>query len=72
MLESDETKHPFIIAIPEGNSSSTKQPKEPKAVFRPPSIDPQLRLKWGLALLGEERAREYLAWIQARFDAESR
>jgi hypothetical protein len=25
-----------------------------------------LELKWGLTLLGEERAKEYLAWLEAR------
>jgi hypothetical protein len=28
-------------------------------------------MKWGLALLGEEKAKAYLAWIQARLDAEA-
>ncbi|GHO65523.1 hypothetical protein KSC_044150 [Ktedonobacter sp. SOSP1-52] len=33
---------------------------------RPPAIDPQIQLKWGLALLGTERATQYLTWMQAR------
>lgn len=33
-----------------------------------PNIDPVLRLKWGLALLGEDKAKEYLAWLQTRLD----
>ncbi|HEU5378041.1 MAG TPA: hypothetical protein VFV38_21680 [Ktedonobacteraceae bacterium] len=32
----------------------------------PPEIPLQLQLKWGLALLGEEKAKEYLAWLQVR------
>lgn len=32
----------------------------------PPPIDPQLQLKWGLALLGKEKADQYLAWIEHR------
>lgn len=47
-------------------------PKESKTTFRPPPIDPQLRLKWGLALLGKEKAAEYLAWLRARSGADSR
>lgn len=31
-----------------------------------PWIDHGLWLKWGLALLGEARAKEYLAWLAAR------
>jgi len=32
----------------------------------PPPIDPQLQLKWGLALLGKEKAAQYLTWIRHR------
>ena len=37
-----------------------------------PEIPPQFLLKWGLALLGKEKAAEYLAWIQARLNNNSR
>ncbi len=36
-----------------------------------PEIDRYIQMKWGLALLGEEKAKAYLAWIQARLDAEA-
>lgn len=38
----------------------------PRPLPSPPEITPYLRLKWGLALLGKEKAAEYLAWVQAR------
>jgi hypothetical protein len=34
-----------------------------KIRYSAPNIDGYLRLKWGLALLGEEQAKEYLAWL---------
>ncbi len=37
-----------------------------RPISDPPEIPLQLQLKWGLALLGEEKAKEYLAWLQAR------
>lgn len=33
-----------------------------------PAIDPELQLKWGLILLGEEKATEYLRWLRSRLD----
>lgn len=65
MPEFDETERLAIFAIPEDNSSPIKLPKK-KGIFQPPPIDPALRLKWGLALLGEEKAKEYLAWLRVR------
>ena len=38
----------------------------------PPEIAPHLRLKWGLALLGEEKARQYLDWLRTRLEESSR
>lgn len=40
----------------------------PRPISEPPEISFNLRLKWGLALLGEEKAAEYLAWLRARLD----
>ena len=34
----------------------------------PPAIPPSLQLKWGLALLGEDKAHEYLEWFTRRLD----
>jgi hypothetical protein len=71
MLESNNRPRSPLITVPEENSSPIRLPKERKTIFQPPPIDPLLRLKWGLALLGEEKAKEYLAWLQARLDADS-
>lgn len=43
--------------------ASAKQPIPP-----PPEIAPQLSLKWGLTLLGEERAKQYLHWVRMRLE----
>ena len=32
----------------------------------PPQIDLFLQLKWGLTLLGEEKAKQYLEWLHAK------
>ncbi len=71
MLEPNNRPRSPLITIPKENSSPIRLPKERKTNFQPSSIDPLLRLKWGLALLGEEKAKEYLAWLQARLDADS-
>ena len=39
-----------------------------KMRFTPPEIDRDLQMKWGLALLGEERSREYIAWLREKID----
>ncbi len=69
MPEFDDTERPPIFNIPEDNTSPFKLPK--KGIFQPPPVDPTLHMKWGLALLGEEKAKAYLAWIQARLDADA-
>lgn len=38
----------------------------PRPISEPPEIPLQLQLKWGLALLGTEKAKEYMVWLQAR------
>lgn len=49
---------------------NTEPPDCPRAkkkhMLPPPPIDPQLQLKWGLVLLGEQRAKEYLAWLHTK------
>ena len=46
--------------------------KEPQNIFVTPAtskmstIDQGLQLKWGLFLLGKEKARQYLEWVQRR------
>ena len=39
---------------------------EKKTRHFPPQIDFPLQLKWGLALLGEEKAIQYLEWLYAK------
>ncbi len=43
-------------------------PHKKKLRFSPPDIDSYLQMKWGLALLGEEKSREYLAWLREKLD----
>jgi hypothetical protein len=53
----------------QANSTSTDRPtREKKRRFVPPEIDRFLQMKWGLALLGEERSREYLEWLREKMD----
>jgi hypothetical protein len=47
---------------------TTYTPGRHRTLCYPPAIDPILQLKWGLALLGEEKAKEYLRWLQSRLD----
>lgn len=69
MSELGNTEHPSIFNTSEENNLPFCLPE--KNTLQPPEIDPALRLKWGLALLGEEKAKEYLAWLLARIDADS-
>jgi hypothetical protein len=48
------------------DASADRPSRQKKMRFSPPEIDRRLQLKWGLALLGEERGREYLAWLQEK------
>jgi hypothetical protein len=41
-------------------------PRAKKKRMPLPPIDPLLQLKWGLAMLGEQRAKEYLAWLYTK------
>jgi hypothetical protein len=47
---------------------TTYMPGKQKPPCCPPAIDPVLQLKWGLMLLGEEKATEYLQWLRSRLD----
>lgn len=47
---------------------TTYIPDRHKPPCYPPAIDLVLQLKWGLTLLGEEKAQEYLRWLQSRLD----
>ncbi len=42
------------------------RPSKKKMRMSPPDIDRDLLMKWGLALLGEDRSREYLAWLRQK------
>lgn len=39
-----------------------------KVMLKYPEIDTSLQLKWGLALLGEEKAQQYLIWLRLQSD----
>ena len=52
-------------------AESTYTFSEQKPPCCPPAIDPELQLKWGLALLGEEKARQYLTWLSLRLEQNS-
>jgi hypothetical protein len=60
MLDFDETRRKPAVA------SAEDRIRRVKGI--PNDIDPVLRLKWGLALLGDEKAKEYLAWLRTRLD----
>ena len=49
-------------------SNDPERPAREMKRFLPPKIDHYLQMKWGLALLGEEKGREYLAWLQKKLD----
>lgn len=51
-------------------TSSARRSREKRKRLSSPEIDRYIQMKWGLALLGEEKAKAYLAWIQARLDAD--
>lgn len=70
MIHFDETERSPLIDIPEDNSALIQLPKK-KSIFQPPPIDPALQMKWGLALLGEEKAKEYLRWLQLKRSPDS-
>lgn len=52
-------------------AESTYIPGRQKPPCCLPAIDPELQLKWGLALLGEEKARQYLTWLSLRLEQNS-
>ena len=47
---------------------TTYTPGTYKTPCCPPAIPPEVQLKWGLALLGEEKALEYLKWLSDRVE----
>jgi hypothetical protein len=63
-MQRPEKKEPSTLA--ELIEETTYTPGSYKAPCSPPAIDPGLQLKWGLHLLGEDKAKEYLAWVAAR------
>lgn len=48
---------------------TTYIPSKHKPPCCPPAIDPVLQLKWGLMLLGKEKATEYVQWLRSRLDS---
>ena len=62
------------MAKPNKDKSTPADPQGPqdRKVDTAPQIDHALQLKWGLALLGEDRAREYLLWLRDKLDRHPR
>jgi len=48
------------------DAAPDRPPSKKKRRPSPPEVDCYLQMKWGLALLGEERSTEYLAWFQEK------
>ena len=59
------TVSPTLAGLTEETTHALNRYKTPCC---PPAIDPEKQLKWGLALLGEEKATEYLKWLRSRLD----
>lgn len=57
MAQHHETRPMASIA-----TESIVTPKH-KKISDPPPIAAYIQFKWGLSLLGEERAKEYLTWL---------
>ena len=65
-IHEDEPTIPTTLAELLKDTTYTRGKHKPPC--GPPAIDPVLQLKWGLMLLGEEKATEYLRWLQSRLD----
>jgi hypothetical protein len=46
--------------------TSTDDPVKQAKRLGAPFLDPLVQMKWGLSLLGEEKAAQYLAWMRKR------
>ncbi len=65
----DRNEEPIVPTTLAGLiEKTTYMSGEQKHPCCPPAIDPALQLKWGLMLLGEEKATEYLHWLRSRLD----
>jgi hypothetical protein len=56
----------MLVALDSKTKSVTPHCPNTQKKNLPPPIDPQLQLKWGLALLGKEKAAQYLIWKRHR------
>jgi hypothetical protein len=68
MAQSNETELVGLGNWQANGTSADCPAREKKRRFAPPEIDRLLQMKWGLALLGEERSREYLAWLREKLN----
>lgn len=57
---------------PDEETLPDHRPSKKRLRFAPPDIDSYLQMKWGLALLGEEKSREYLAWLREKIGQKDR
>jgi hypothetical protein len=65
IYKDEPTVSPTLAELTEETTRALARYKTPCC---PPAIDPEKQLKWGLALLGEEKAREYVQWLRSRLD----
>ncbi len=66
MAEYNEIGDIVSDASRQKEACSDRLPSKKKMRFTPPEIDRNLLMKWGLALLGEDKSREYLAWLSEK------
>lgn len=52
-------------------STNARQQKQDRPHTTPPPIDASLQMKWGLALLGEEKGKQYIAWLVEKVKRQS-
>jgi hypothetical protein len=58
------------MARKESKMASTEDAKTGRQEI-PPVLPAEMQLKWGLALLGKEKALEYLKWLTERIERSS-
>lgn len=64
-LEEASRKHMTLAELLE---ETTYRPSRQQPPCCLPTISPEMRLKWGLSLLGQEKAFEYLQWLRRRLE----
>jgi hypothetical protein len=68
MAQSNEPEIAYSGTGQANGASADRPAREKKRRFASPEINKLLQMKWGLALLGEERSKEYLAWLYEKLN----